>query len=120
MKGATMDDMMTEAWAGYVGLAVHNGAIGWQASLTDQQTAEFISGFDLVMAVYPDSTAPTGLYFIPIKGQDLWKRVVRGENRDIRSNAVPCIDRNDAIALLKRFGDVAWLNEFEAPKTISN
>lgn len=121
MKGNAMDAMMMDAWAGYVGLAIRNGAIGWQASVTDQQAAEFVAGFDLVMAVYPDATAPTGLYFIPIKGWDLWKRVAQGiESRDIRSNSIPCVDRNAAVALLKRFGDVTWLNDFEVSKTISN
>jgi hypothetical protein len=120
MNTDVMDDMMAEAWAGYVGLAVRNGAFAFSKSLTCADLAQFVAGYDMIVAVYADATAPTGLYFLPVKGWDLWKRVAEGVvPRDIRTNSIPCVDRNAAVALLKRFGDPAWLEEFGAPSKVT-
>jgi hypothetical protein len=106
-----MDEFMTDAWANFVVLALSNGANAFQSCVTAEHLDQFASEFDLIIAVYPEMGAPAGLQFLPIKGWDVF---VRGE-RDIRSNAIPCVNKDAALRLLSRFGDLRWAKECLMP-----
>lgn len=110
----TNEDAVRGMVASYVCLAIKSGAFAFRDVVPDAQLEQFASDFDFLMAVYADESAPTGFCLLPIKGWDIWKSVAEGKlNRDVRANAVPCVNRESAIALLNKFGDPSWLNDFE-------
>ena len=112
----TNEDAVRGMVAGYVCLAIKNGAFAFRDVVPDAQLEKFASDFDFLMAVYADESAPTGFCLLPIKGWDIWKSVAEGKlNRDVRANAVPCVNRESAVVLLKRFGKIEWLKDFGPP-----
>lgn len=115
-----MDSHLEEALQNFIGLALGNGAIAL-AAIDEKAFAKWVEGYDFIIAVFPEAAAPGGLVFFPVKGLDTWRAVAEGRlNQDIRSNAIPCVDRAAARALLARFGNPAWENETAPPARVTN
>ena len=102
----TEEDMLFESFKAWLGLALANGAHALRENLSDDVLKRWVAGYDVIMAVYPDLNAPMGLQMFPVKGGDAFST---DQAKDLRSNAIPCANEADALALLAYLGgDPSW------------
>jgi hypothetical protein len=97
-------------WRPMLASAIRSGAKSF-AALHCDDLAAWIAGFDFAAAVWPAEDEPRGFLCLPVMGFDRWRKAEPG----LRATAIPVQSQQEAMALLKRFGDPKWLDKPEAP-----
>ena len=98
-----MEDTYREIFRAFVGTAFRNGEL-IRASPDDPRVAALIGETDWMLAVWPyqPDDLLDGFQFVSVRGWDVAKR---GGN--VRTNAIPRMDRESALALQARYGGPA-------------
>jgi hypothetical protein len=86
----------------------HAAMAGMNGTAAFAYVENVVASNDVVFGVYQDAGAPFGVGLYPIKGRRHLEAVkASGSNAELRTDAVPCIEEEQAIAAEQRFGDKA-------------